>query len=277
MSNHNYWIGVVSRAHVQIGVQGGFIQLNHGKRAPLQKLRAGDGLVIYSPRTDYPDGTPLQAFTALGVVTTGEIYQVEMAPDFKPYRVDVKFLECKEAPIRPLIEKLSDQEGMLNAAVFVGSMPAQEAIDNDPALIDGTVMDSFTGPARFLQMMAPLMEGRGGGTVVGIGSVAGDRGRIGNYVYGAAKAGFHTYLSGLRNRLTRAGAHVVTVKPGFVDTAMTWGIEGMFLVAPPEKVASDILRAVEKRRNVIYTPFFWRYIMLIIRSIPEPIFKKMSI
>jgi len=107
MSNHNYWIGVVSRAHVQIGVQGGFIQLNHGKRAPLQKLRAGDGLVIYSPRTDYPDGTPLQAFTALGVVTTGEIYQVEMNPDFKPYRVDMKFLECQEAPIRPLIEKLS--------------------------------------------------------------------------------------------------------------------------------------------------------------------------
>ncbi len=107
MSNHNYWIGVVSRAHMQIGVQGGFIQLNHGKRAPLQKLRAGDGLVIYSPRTDYPDGAPLQAFTALGVITSGEIYQVEMNPDFKPYRVDVKFLECQEAPIRPLIEKLS--------------------------------------------------------------------------------------------------------------------------------------------------------------------------
>ena len=189
----------------------------------------------------------------------------------------VTFDARKPATFTPLIEKLSDQEGMLNAAVFVGSMPEQEAIDNDPSLIDGTVMDSFTGPARFLQMMAPLMEARGGGTVVGIGSVAGDRGRVGNYVYGAAKAGFHTYLSGLRNRLTRAGAHVVTVKPGFVDTAMTWGIEGMFLVAPPEKVATDILRAVEKRRNVIYTPFFWRYIMLIIRSIPEPIFKKMSI
>ena len=194
-----------------------------------------------------------------------------------PMAEAVTFDARKPATFTPLIEKLSDQEGMLNAAVFVGSMPAQEAIDNDPSLIDGTVMDSFTGPARFLQMMAPLMEARGGGTVVGIGSVAGDRGRVGNYVYGAAKAGFHTYLSGLRNRLTRAGAHVVTVKPGFVDTAMTWGIEGMFLVAPPEKVATDILRAVEKRRNVIYTPFFWRYIMLIIRSIPEPIFKKMSI
>ena len=189
----------------------------------------------------------------------------------------VAFDARKPATFAPLIERLADQEGMLNAAVFVGSMPEQAAIDADPSLIDGTVIDSFTGPARFLQMMAPLMEARGGGTVVGIGSVAGDRGRLGNYVYGAAKAGFHTYLSGLRNRLARAGVHVVTVKPGYVDTAMTWGIEGMFLVAAPEKVASDILKAVEKRRNVIYTPFFWRYIMAVIRAIPEPIFKRLSI
>ncbi|MEL6914142.1 MAG: SDR family NAD(P)-dependent oxidoreductase [Pseudomonadota bacterium] len=176
-----------------------------------------------------------------------------------------------------LVAAMASEEGTLNAAVFVGSMPAQGAIDADPALIDGTVTDSFTGPARILQMLAPELEARGGGTVVGVGSVAGDRGRVGNYVYGAAKAGFHTYLSGLRNRLTRAGGHVVTVKPGFVDTAMTWNVEGMFLVAPPEKVADDILRAVEKRRNVIYTPGFWVLIMTIIRLVPEPIFKKLSI
>ncbi|MEM1100435.1 MAG: SDR family NAD(P)-dependent oxidoreductase [Pseudomonadota bacterium] len=176
-----------------------------------------------------------------------------------------------------LIDAMTAEEGMLNAAVFVGSMPPQSAIDADPALIDGTVTDSFSGPARLLQMLAPEIEDRGGGTVVGVGSVAGDRGRVGNYVYGAAKAGFHTYLSGLRNRLTSAGGHVVTVKPGFVDTAMTWNVEGMFLVAPPEKVATDILKAVEKKRNVIYTPGFWFIIMTIIRLVPEPIFKKLSI
>jgi short-subunit dehydrogenase len=176
-----------------------------------------------------------------------------------------------------LIARMAREEGTLNAAVFVGSMPAQAEIDADPSLIDGTVTDSFAGPARFLQLLAPEMEARGGGTVVGVGSVAGDRGRIGNYVYGAAKAGFHTYLSGLRNRLTRAGGHVVTVKPGFVDTSMTWGLPGMFLVASPEAVAEDIWRAVGKRRNVIYTPFFWRFIMLIIRHVPEFIFKKMKI
>lgn len=176
-----------------------------------------------------------------------------------------------------IIDHAALNEGAINCAVFVGSMPEQSAIDADPSLIDGVVQDSHIGPATFLSMLAPHMEDRGQGTVVGVGSVAGDRGRIGNYVYGSAKAGFATYLSGLRNRLTRAGGHVVTVKPGFVDTAMTWGIEGMFLVASPDAVAKDILNAVAKKKNVIYTPFFWRYIMLIIRHIPEFIFKKMSI
>lgn len=181
------------------------------------------------------------------------------------------------ATFAPVIGRAEAQEGQINAAVFVGSMPAQAEIDADPSLIDGVVTDSHAGPARFLQMLAPVIEARGGGTVVGVGSVAGDRGRIGNYVYGSAKAGFATYLSGLRNRLTRAGGHVVTVKPGFVDTAMTWGLPGMFLVASPEKVADDILRAVRRKRNVIYTPVFWLLIMLIIRHIPEFIFKKMKI
>jgi hypothetical protein len=101
------WIGVVSREHVQRGVAGGFIQLNHGKKAPVQQLRAGDRIAMYSPRTAYPDGAPLQCFTAIGVVTSGELYQVEMAPDFHPWRVDVEFAACREAPIQPLIERLS--------------------------------------------------------------------------------------------------------------------------------------------------------------------------
>src|SRR5215471_16538551 len=105
MSNH--WIGVVSRSHVQIGVRGGFIQLNHGKRAALQRLRAGDFLAMYSPRTEYPNGQQLQAFTALGKVITGEVYQAEMSSDFKPFRVDVSFLPCHEVSIRGLVERLS--------------------------------------------------------------------------------------------------------------------------------------------------------------------------
>lgn len=176
-----------------------------------------------------------------------------------------------------LIDQATTLEGTINVAVFIGSMPTQDAIDADPSLIAGVVTDNYAGPAAFLQAIAPTLEDRGCGTVVGVGSVAGDRGRIGNYVYGSAKAGFHTYLSGLRNRLTRSGGHVVTVKPGFVDTAMTWGIEGMFLVATPDKIAGDILSAVEKRKDVIYAPGFWRLIMGIITRIPERVFKKLSV
>jgi hypothetical protein len=103
----NCWIGVVSRSHVQMGVKGGFVQLNHGKKTSLQRLKAGDMLAMYSPRESYPDGHALQAFTAIGTIKSGEIYQVEMSPEFKPYRVDVVFSPCIDAPIKPLVEHLS--------------------------------------------------------------------------------------------------------------------------------------------------------------------------
>ncbi len=183
----------------------------------------------------------------------------------------------KPESFAPIYDAAKANDGIINAAVFVGSMAPQGDVDADPNTGDLTIQDNFTGPVNFLHGLAPIMEERKGGTVLGIGSVAGDRGRIGNYTYGAAKAGFHTYLSGLRNRLNRSGGHVVTVKPGFVDTAMTWGIEGMFLVASPEEIAKDLWTAHEKRKNTLYTPFFWRYIMAIIKSIPEPIFKKLSV
>ena len=177
----------------------------------------------------------------------------------------------------PIIDRARDIGGTISVAVFVGSMPSQEDIDADPSLIDGTITDSFTGPARFLTTIAPLLEERGSGTVVGVGSVAGDRGRLGNYVYGSSKAGFHAYLSGLRNRLGRSGVHVVTVKPGTVDTAMTWGMDGLPFLAQPEKVAGDILKATDKKKNVIYTPIIWWPVMTIIKNIPEGIFKKLKI
>ncbi len=195
------------------------------------------------------------------------------APRAETFTFDVR----KATSFEPILKRAAGIEGTISAAVFVGSMPPQEDIDADPTLIEGTVIDSFTGPAQFLSALAPLVELRGGGTIVGVGSVAGDRGRLGNYVYGAAKAGFHTYLSGLRNRLGRSGVHVVTVKPGTVDTAMTWGMDALPLLSQPEKVAEDIFRAVDKKRNVIYTPAIWWPIMTIIRLIPEAIFKKLKI
>lgn len=191
--------------------------------------------------------------------------------------VAIRFDARDATTIAPILRKVELEPGELNVASFVGSMPSQAEIDADPGLIEGLTADNFTGPARFIAEIVPLMEARAGGTVVGVASVAGDRGRPSNYTYGAAKAAFATYLSGLRARLTRAGGHVVTVKPGFTDTAMTWGVEGMFLVASPEKVARDILKAVERKKNVVYTPGFWRLIMGIIKLIPEPLFKKLSL
>lgn len=176
-----------------------------------------------------------------------------------------------------ILDAAAARPGTINCAVFVGSMPAQDAIDADPSLVDGVIADSFTGPARFLQMLAPMLEERESGVIVGVGSVAGDRGRVGNYVYGAAKAGFATYLSGLRNRLGRRGVHVLTVKPGPVDTAMTRGLGKQPFPSTPEAVAEDIAKAVKKRQNVLYTKRIWWPIMTVIRLIPEPIFKKMSI
>lgn len=116
-------------------------------------------------------------------------------------------------------------------------------------------------------------------TVVVISSVAGDRGRQSNYIYGTAKGALTTWLSGLRNRLTRENAniHVLTVKPGFVDTPMTAEFKKGLLWVKPEKIAHDIVRAVANKKDVVYTPWFWRCIMCIIRHIPEPIFKKMGL
>ena len=107
----NYWIGVVSRSHVLRGVAGGFAQMNHGKQAPLKRMKAGDGLIYYSPREAYPDGAPLQAFTALGFIRTGEVYAHDMTADgvagFVPWRIDVDFLPAQSAPIKPLIAQLA--------------------------------------------------------------------------------------------------------------------------------------------------------------------------
>lgn len=178
---------------------------------------------------------------------------------------------------QPVIDAAQQVGGTIHCAVFVGSMPSQSDIDADPGLTDGVIADSFTGPARFLQMLAPTLEAQGDGFVVGVGSVAGDRGRLGNYVYGAAKAGFATFLSGYRNRLGRSGVHVLTVKPGPVDTAMTEGLGKQPFPTTAEAVTADIRAALRKRRNTLYTRKIWWPVMTVIKLIPERIFKKMSI
>jgi len=137
---------------------------------------------------------------------------------------------------------------------------------------------NFTGAVSILELAATDLETRRKGTIIGIGSVAGLRGRQSNYLYGAAKGALGIYLSGLRNRLSKCGVHVVTVLPGFIDTKMTagMGLPGI-LTATPQQVAKDIFDAYQKSKNTIYTRWFWRWIMAIIRLIPEPLFKRLSL
>lgn len=158
---------------------------------------------------------------------------------------------------------------------FMGEQ-AQNERDTDAAV---TVMRSnFEGPASLLSVLANAFEDRGSGTLVGVSSVAGERGRATNYIYGASKAGFTAFLSGLRNRLAKKGVHVVTVLPGFVATQMTEGLDlPDKLTAAPSEVADAVAHAVDKGRDVIFVRSIWRLIMLVIRTIPEVIFKKLKL
>lgn len=137
---------------------------------------------------------------------------------------------------------------------------------------------NYTGAVSILNIVAKYYAAQKKGTIVGISSVAGERGRQSKLIYGSAKAAFSAYLAGLRNKLAKDGVHVVSVKPGFVYTKMT---EDMPLPKPltaqPAEVAKVVYNAVEKKKNTVYTKWMWRYIMLIIKNIPEPVFKKMNI
>ena len=107
MHARNYWIGVVAKDHVALGVAGGFTQLNHGKAGPLERMRAGDGFAFYSPRTTHPNGPPLQAFTAIGRVHDGRVYQADAGGDYRPFRLDVDYLPATDASVKPLIDGLT--------------------------------------------------------------------------------------------------------------------------------------------------------------------------
>lgn len=164
------------------------------------------------------------------------------------------------------------------AVCAVGLMGQQADNERDVAAAARVMRSNYEGPASILAILANRFEERGSGTIVGISSVAGDRGRATNYVYGSAKAGFTAFLSGLRNRLAKRGVHVVTVLPGFVATQMTEGMDlPAKLTAEPNEVADAIARAVKRKKDVIYVRPIWCLIMWIIRNIPERVFKGMKI
>lgn len=158
-----------------------------------------------------------------------------------------------------------------------GTLPDQKQCQDDHQACIEQININGVGTVSLLTILANRLDQQRGGTIAVISSVAGDRGRQSNYVYGSAKSLVSVFLQGLRNRLHQSGVTVIDIKPGFVDTPMTAAFSKGALWASPEKVAADITKAIDKGKHTLYTPFFWRYIMLIIRLIPESIFKKLSL
>ncbi len=170
------------------------------------------------------------------------------------------------------------KEKPLGVIVVSGYMTEQHKAQKEWSESLNTINVNFTGAVSLLNIVANDFEEEKRGFIVGVSSVAGDRGRKTNYIYGSAKAAFTAYLSGLRNRLVDSGVSVLTVKPGFVNTKMTEGLAlPEKLTAQPAEVAEDIFKAQQAGKNTLYTKWIWRYIMLIITHIPEFIFKKLSI
>lgn len=188
---------------------------------------------------------------------------------------DAREIESHEAFVERAAELAGDD--LAGAVINFGLTGDAERSRSDMRHADEIVQVNYSGAVSVLGHLANYFEAKRGGFIVGVSSVAGDRGRQSNYVYGSAKAGLSAYLQGLRNRLYHAGVTVVTVKPGFVDTRMTYGRVPPKLAADPEVVGEAIVRAVKKGKSVVYVPGYWRLIMGVVRAIPEPIFKRLKL
>lgn len=234
----------------------------------------------------------------------GSDMAVAIARRFAAAQYDIQLAGRQAAALRPLQQDLQIRYG-ITATVhpfdataydthtdFFATLPVtpditvcafgylgdQEQAQHDWQEASRILHANFTGAVSVLNVIANVYEAKKAGMIVGISSVAGERGRQSNYIYGSAKAGFTAYLSGLRNRLFRSGVHVMSVQPGFVNTRMTQHLTlPPLLTAQPEQVARVVFKAVQRKKNVLFVKWPWRYIMLIIKLIPEPIFKKLKL
>ncbi len=177
-----------------------------------------------------------------------------------------------------LVGKAKAALGDLDVVLIAhGTLPDQRQCEENFAKAEEAIRTNFVSAASLANAAANLMRPLKRGTIAVIGSVAGDRGRQSNFVYGSAKAGLAAYLQGLRNRLAPDGVHILTIKPGMVDTPMTAQLKKGPLFATPEAVGRGIYSAILKRRNVVYVPVIWLLVMGIIKAIPEAIFKKLKL
>lgn len=187
---------------------------------------------------------------------------------------DLDDVSLHEAMLAAAAERLGEIDLALIAHGLLGD---QTMAEENFAAAGAVLHTNLISPISLATWLANYFRSRGQGTLAVISSVAGDRGRKSNYVYGASKAGLNAFLDGLRNRVDREGVHVLTIKPGLVATSMTWRLPPSPLFASPERVARGIVRAVERRRDVVYLPWFWAPILFAVRAIPGRIFKKMNL
>ncbi|MCC6531350.1 MAG: SDR family oxidoreductase [Burkholderiales bacterium] len=191
------------------------------------------------------------------------------------HRLDMTALELHAETLQACYEALNVVD---IALVAHGTLPDQRECETSVSTALREFSNNAVSVIAFLTALAQQMERQGHGTIAVISSVAGDRGRRSNYLYGSAKAAVTAFCEGLRGRLWTAGVHLMTIKPGFVDTPMTRHLDlPRALVVGPEHVAKDIVRGIERGKNTLYTPWFWAWIMPLLRGLPDSIFKRIRL
>jgi decaprenylphospho-beta-D-erythro-pentofuranosid-2-ulose 2-reductase len=194
-------------------------------------------------------------------------------------QVGFEVLDANDLPSLPAMLARATQAlaGLDTVLIAHGTLSNQKACEASGELTVQELTTNAISTVVLLTTVAQQFEQHGAGTIAVISSVAGDRGRASNYVYGSAKAMVTAFLSGLRQRLSKCGVSVITIKPGFVDTPMTAAFPKGALWAQPQAVAAGIVRAIDRSATVVYLPAFWRPIMMIIRAIPERIFSRITL
>jgi short-subunit dehydrogenase len=203
-----------------------------------------------------------------------EKFKVTGGPYVTAYQMDVNDFNA-HAPMLNCAEKA--MSGINLVLIAHGTLSDQPACEQSVELTMQEIKTNGLSVISLLTHIANRFEKQQNGVIAIISSVAGDRGRQSNYVYGTAKSMVSTFTSGLRQRLHKSGVSVITIKPGFVDTPMTQSFKKGFLWATPDSIAKTICCAIDKKKNVVYAPFFWIGIMSVIKIIPERMFKKITL
>jgi decaprenylphospho-beta-D-erythro-pentofuranosid-2-ulose 2-reductase len=221
----------------------------------------GDALFLVARNADK------LAATANDLMTRG-------AASINTETLDVLDYDRHKVVVDAAVEKLGGLDVVLIAH---GSLPDQKDCEQSAGNTRKEFAVNALSTISLLTYLANYFEENGQGTIAVISSVAGDRGRQSNYIYGSAKGAVTIFLQGLRNRMHKSGVHVITVKPGFVDTPMTAAFDKGFIWADPDQIAARIISAIKNKYDEVYAPWYWRVIMQVIRAIPERVFKRLNL